>query len=580
MQVLQWLGFDDGFDLTAPHTRRKLWGRLALGLAVSVILAQSLPITHVLAWFTVMLGAESLLALSISRERMARSPVFFRCVRLVASVCNASGWTFGAVLLLQAQSVASSVIALSLLAGIAVYAIGSCFRTPIHMIACGVPPALGLLVLPWLLEAPLAEKAAMEAAMLLLVGFGAGTAVNAVVAHKRLRLGSAAVKEHRRKAEAANRAKTTFLANMSHEIRTPLNGVVAMAQMLGQRPLDVEAREMVGTIRESGETLERLLTDLLDLARIDAGKLAIEHIDFNLGDTVRSTVALYEAQACAKQTNLGVKIAREADGAFIGDPIRVRQIVANFVSNAVKFTTGGEIVVEVASSADGVKLTVSDTGIGFDPAQCSSIFGRFEQADGTITRRYGGSGLGLSICAELATLMEGEVGCESVPGRGSCFWARLPLPPSRAPMSSKKESVNTTAPHGLRILLADDHPVNRRVVEVMLAPTGCDLVQVEDGAAAVAAAEREAFDVILMDMQMPVMDGLTATKEIRAREGAQGRKRTPILMLTANALPEHVEAGRGAGADGHLSKPLRIEDLHLAINSAVSSEQDPPARAA
>ena len=274
-----------------------------------------------------------------------------------------------------------------------------------------------------------------------------------------------------------------------------------------------------------------------------------------------------------------VYVAPEADEHFLGDPVRIRQIISNFVSNAIKFTARGEVRVTVSLSESLLTFAVEDTGIGFD-ATHTDIFGRFQQADGTITRRYGGTGLGLAICAELAALMGGTVDCSSTLGAGSRFWTTLPLARAEAPSEPDESPANTVEAPGLRILVADDHPVNRKVLEMMLAPSGCELVQVEDGAEAVAAWLAEPFDVILMDMQMPVMDGVSAVKEIRQIETNRGSARTPIIMVTANALPEHVAASVAAGADSHLSKPVRIDALHRAIESALAGPVAPVESAA
>ena len=566
---LDWLCFDERLDHTAARSRKKLWLRTSLCIVIAGVFVQFLAPTHVAAWLLVMLGAEAILTISVSPRLMADHPITARAVRMGASAVTASGWCVGSLMLVLPQELAPSIVGVALIAGVAVYAIGSCFRTPIHMFACGVPPAVALLSVPWVGSLTLAELIASEAAMLVVVGFGAMTAVSAVVTHQRLIKTSAAVRHQKRQADAANKAKSVFLANMSHEIRTPLNGVVAMADALSRRPLDPEAADMVQTILSSGESLERLLSDILDAARIDSGKLAIEQIPFHVGDTVRSAVALHQAQAAEKGTSLMVDIAPEADEHFVGDPVRIRQIVCNFVSNAIKFTARGEVRVTASMTDSLLTLAVADTGIGFDATFKDAVFGRFQQADGTITRRYGGTGLGLAICAELAGLMGGTLDCSSTLGAGSRFWTTLPLARPDAPVVSEEPAKPAEA-LGLRILIADDHPVNRKVVEVILAPSGCELVQVADGTEAVAACLAESFDVILMDMQMPVMDGVTAVREIRQVEQRRGAVRTPIIMLTANALPEHVAAGAAAGADGHLSKPIRIDALYRAITDALA----------
>lgn len=375
-------------------------------------------------------------------------------------------------------------------------------------------------------------------------------------------------------AESANLAKTEFLANMSHEIRTPLNGVVAMADLLGATDLGTAQHEMVEIIRTSGLMLSHLLADILDSARIESGKLQIERVEVDVVDLMRSVVALYRLQAQAK----GVELTLALDGVeglcIWGDAVRLRQIVGNLVSNAIKFTEHGAVTVSLElTRPEEIQVMIEDTGIGFDPSTKDRLFGRFQQADGTITRRFGGTGLGLAISRELAFLMGGELDCSSVPGRGSRFWVTLPFEPV-----ADSHQILPTAPadvggqtNALRVLLADDHPTNRRVVELMLAGTGIDLTTAEDGKEALELFRTQSFDVILMDMQMPVMDGLTAVREIRREEAIRGCPRTPIVMLTANVLPEHVSAGAEAGADGHLAKPLSVQALFSAIEDAAAS---------
>ncbi len=377
----------------------------------------------------------------------------------------------------------------------------------------------------------------------------------------------------RRRAEEANRAKSEFLANMSHEIRTPLNGVVAMADALGQRQLAADEHDMVEVIRSSGAMLERLLSDILDSARIESGQVTIEPAPFHLGRAVQDVAALWRIPAEAKGVEVVLHVHPILDRQVQGDAVRVRQVLTNLVSNALKFTSQGKVSLTVEPGLEGdVRFIVTDTGVGFDEEQKARIFGRFQQADGSITRRFGGTGLGLAISRELVELMGGWLECDSTPGVGSRFWFEIPLPP----VGEAIEAVDEVQPVGdvreqpLRVLLADDHPANRKVIEIMLGATAMELVAVEDGAQALETFKREAFDLVLMDMQMPVMDGLTATAGIRAFEAQHGRARTPILMLTANAMAEHVEAGRAAGSDGHLTKPLTLAALFDGIDQVMT----------
>jgi len=387
----------------------------------------------------------------------------------------------------------------------------------------------------------------------------------------------------RQAAEEASRSKSDFLANMSHEIRTPLNGVVAMADALARSELGPREREMVDIVRASSDTLERLLSDILDTAKIESGQITIEPAPFHLADVVRETAALWRPMAEEKGVSLMIGIGPEAERLVQGDVVRIRQILTNLVSNALKFTAAGEVRLNIEDGADDhVRFTVTDTGVGFEPAQRERIFGRFHQADGSITRRFGGTGLGLTISRDLADLMGGSLDCVSQPGAGSRFWFEIPLPTVDAGQSGEvpvPHNEESTVP--LRILLADDHPANRKVVEILLAGTGADLVGVADGSEALEAFRGGGFDLVLMDMQMPVMDGLTATAEIRAFERERGWDRTPLLILTANAMPEHIEAGRKAGSDGHLAKPVTMASLFAGITQVLaSSEPESEVRAA
>jgi PAS domain S-box-containing protein len=398
-----------------------------------------------------------------------------------------------------------------------------------------------------------------------------------------------ALAEAGKAAEAANLAKSEFLANMSHEIRTPLNGVMGVAGALARTPLQPAQREMVALIESSAHTLERLLTDVLDLARVESGRVEIRQDSFEVCELMRTVAALFEPRAHAKKLDFELKLGAgvEPGQTYLGDAVRLRQILSNLISNAVKFTERGGVKVAVRAQACGettrLRFRVEDTGIGFDPAAKARLFQRFEQADGSITRRYGGSGLGLAISRSLAERMGGRLEAWSKPGQGSIFELTLDMQPGEvAPVAGEAEATPAgAAGFAPRVLLAEDHPANRKVVELVLGSIGVELVEVENGAEAVEACEDEIFDLILMDMQMPVMDGLTAIRGIRAREKVRGRRPVPILALSANALPEHVRASHAAGADGHLTKPISaavlIEAVQTACNGGYDGESMPQA---
>ena len=377
-----------------------------------------------------------------------------------------------------------------------------------------------------------------------------------------------ALAEARDVAESANSAKSLFLANMSHEIRTPLNGVIGVAQALARTPLSAQQEEMLELIQSSGHTLQVLLNDILDLARVESGRLELSHEPFHLGRAVREAAQLYQTSAEAKGLQFFVEIAEETDRWIVGDVVRVKQILTNLVSNAVKFTSSGFVSLTAAPGPDRgdrptLRFSVEDTGIGFNSDTRDRLFSRFEQADGAITRRFGGSGLGLAISRQLAEMMSGYLDCESEPGGGSSFILTIPFQAAEAPAATTLVDIASGDDDQarIRVLLADDHPVNRKVVEMILAQVNVELTSVENGAEAVQACRDGDFDIILMDMQMPVMDGLTATREIRLNEAALGLARTPVVMLTANALAEHIASAEAAGADRHLAKPFDAAEL-------------------
>ena len=378
----------------------------------------------------------------------------------------------------------------------------------------------------------------------------------------------------REKAELASLAKSEFLANMSHEIRTPLNGVVGVADMLALAGLPERETKMVELIRSSGQSLDRLLSDVLDLARVEAGQLTVEIAPFHAGELVRAVAALCRLRADEKGLELVADVPPELEGWFLGDAVRVRQILTNLASNAVKFTERGSVTLKAEALASGrLRFTVVDTGVGFSPADKERLFARFQQADGSITRRFGGSGLGLAISRQLAALMGGLVDCESVLDVGSQFWFEAPFAPTDAPERGGAEPPLRPAPErAIRILVVDDHATNQIVVRMMLEQFGMEVAVVDDGAKAVEAAGRETFDAILMDMQMPVMGGLEATRLIRRDEARQGRGRTPVLMLSANAQREHRDAALAAGADGHVAKPVTVAGLMAALSGVLADE--------
>jgi signal transduction histidine kinase/ActR/RegA family two-component response regulator len=375
--------------------------------------------------------------------------------------------------------------------------------------------------------------------------------------------------------ERANQEKSRFLANMSHELRTPLNGVVAVSETLAREQTTARGKELAELISSSGRLLEQVLTDILDFSKIEAGELRLEKGVFDSRTLVGRITALHAEAAAMKGLDLDWSVDPAAEGAWQGDAVRITQILSNLLSNAVKFTAEGGITVHVGRRPHGLAFSVSDTGIGFDAAAGARLFRRFEQADASITRRFGGTGLGLAICRSLAELMGGTIQAASNPGEGSTFVVTLPLEPAEVVSEETVALADEAEVQGINVLLAEDHPTNQRVVSLILEAAGVRLDIVETGVAALERLSDRAYDLVLMDMQMPEMDGLTATQRLRERERALGIPRTPVIMLTANALDDHVQASLAAGADAHLSKPVRADSLLAAIAAALEpAEQD------
>ena len=386
---------------------------------------------------------------------------------------------------------------------------------------------------------------------------------------KRLKALNVSLKRARDDANAANAAKSAFLATMSHEIRTPLNGVLGMAQAMARDELSDRQRERLTVVRQAGETLLALLNDLLDLSRIEAGRLELEDGLIDIESLMTGVQATFTTLASEKDVSFQLAVSPKALGLWRGDPTRVRQVVYNLVSNAVKFTARGEVRVAVRREGGALVFEVADTGPGIAEDRLGSLFHKFVQEDASTTRRYGGSGLGLAICRELATLMGGEVGVVSSVGEGSTFTVRLPLSRAEGALPASV-SMEITAPSGdLRILAAEDNPMNQLVLKTLMAQLGVEVRCVNDGQAACDAAAEQEWDVILMDVQMPVMDGPTAARWIREREEAEGLRRTPIIALTANAMAHHAAEYTSAGMDVLVPKPLELERLIGAIQAVM-----------
>ncbi|OXE35541.1 MAG: hypothetical protein CGW95_13235 [Phenylobacterium zucineum] len=380
------------------------------------------------------------------------------------------------------------------------------------------------------------------------------------------------------RAEAASEAKGQFLAVVSHEIRTPLNGVLGMAQVMEHDPLPKVQRDRLKVIIESGEALLNILNDILDLSKIEADKLELEITDFELADVVASAVASVRSTLERKGLVFELDCPDEINGVYRGDPLRIGQVLSNLLSNAVKFTDNGSVSLRLGYNGTTMSFQVCDTGLGIEPENLNHLFEKFVQADSTITRRFGGTGLGLAICRQLTTAMDGDITVESRPGQGSAFTVTLPLPriPRSEDDSVQKTNTAPVANRELRILVAEDNGVNQLVLRTLLEQAGLVPVVVADGVAALEAWEADHWDLILMDVQMPVMDGVTAAQEIRRRERETERGSTPILALTANAMTHQIEAYIAAGMDGVVAKPIEVANLFESIEAVLADSDRAP----
>lgn len=550
---------------------------------------------HVLSWIWVapwvagVVGSSWVEDRMLSRATIAGSSA--RSLRWIAAafrLFSSALWAFGSLMLIERGDGADRLLAFALLAVSMVNVLMRYYHSRV-LFLIGVTPHMALLSLvAWRLTHKALARGDWITAMTptgVVIMFGMlfwaarGQLFDIWTA---LVKATADAREGEQTARQASLAKSNFLATMGHELRTPLNGMLGMAQaMTMSGALNADQCGQLTVIRRSGESLAAVLNDLLDLSKIEAGELKLEVNDFDLEHLARGVVAIFSLQAEEKDLTFNFSMEDAANGLYRGDPARVRQLLYSLLSNAVKFTHSGAIAFTVGRAGGEITLAVDDTGAGIAPEHIDQLFDSFFQADASSTRRYAGAGLGLTICQELVSLMGGRIAVTSALGEGSTFTVTLPLErladvkPRAAVVTTPEPVAAAGTSDEIRVLAAEDNEVNQLVLKTLLSQAGVIPTMVADGAQAVEAWERETWDIILMDIQMPQMDGVQATREIRRREAETGRARTPILAVTANAMVHQVAAYEAAGMDGVVPKPIEISRLFAAMEAALDAEAQP-----
>ena len=372
----------------------------------------------------------------------------------------------------------------------------------------------------------------------------------------------------RERAEAASVAKTDFLATMSHEIRTPLNSIIGFAQVLDMdKEMRADSRRQIDLIRRSGIALLTVVNDILDFSKVEAGRIELDPKPVDLTVVCRDALAIVAEAADSKGLALTMQVEGELAEGHVCDDHRLCQVLLNYLNNAVKFTDAGQVTLTLTATPEGerdrVRISVADTGVGIAPTAAATLFQRFSQVDSSVSRTHGGTGLGLAICKGLVEAMGGQVGVESAPGAGSTFWLELHLERARVSISAEEDD-DRAAALSAHILLVDDHPMNRELGVLMLQILGCTADVACDGREAIEAAKTGRYDAILMDLHMPGVDGLAATRAIRALEGERGQ--VPIIAMSADVLPEQIARMRDVGMVDSVDKPVKIENLHACLS--------------
>ena len=563
---------NEQLDIVGAESRATLGIRLALTVVSALLLGLNFGPAPAVIWLCAVAAGEAW-TWGVTREPAAGRPnsTTNRLLYVGATVAVTLCWSGAAWMYWRTGSQALQLTCIAISASQMIHGQCFAFRSKLALgVLAGIPAALliGLLTL----------DGGFSGAPLLTVAVSLGLAVlyifNSAVVNMR---SAEALERAQQQAVEANQAKSAFLALMSHELRTPMNGVLGMAHALKQTRLDDRQTAQVEMLIRSGDGLMAILNDILDVSKIEAGKLELEDIAFDLGEVGVRVIDLWRDTASAKGVELSYELAPGAPRWLSGDPTRIRQIMLNLVSNALKFTQVGEVRLSVrpliAQGEDTIRfeIAVSDTGIGITPEQQARLFRSFAQADAATTRRFGGTGLGLAICRQLTDLMGGEIAVDSEPDRGSVFRVILELPRADPVHLSEPQAESGDLSH-LTLLVAEDNPINQAVVRAVLEAVGARLETAKDGAEALDMLREKAFDLVLMDVHMPRMDGLEALRRIRA--GETGDARQPVIALTADALPGEDQKLMAHGFDDVQPKPIQPMALIAAILDACEARAE------
>ncbi len=550
---------DDGLPGSTLEVSKRSWRNRLFGVGLAaVLLLMGFGIPAACAWILANIALEGSLFFARARyARMGRRPPIVE--RLAPILGFSAVWsTMASVCLFYGDpplQIAGLVILLALLIASLKYAAlswaGFVFLAPAPFVALTLAPVM------------LTDFRGWELALLLLALLGLG-AVIANVAHT-IRRNARALEAARAHALDASRSKSAFLAMMSHELRTPMNGVLGMAHALAATKLTPQQAGYLDMIVQSGDGLMAVLNDILDLSKIEAGKLELEAVSFDVDKLGRQIFLMWSETARLKGLELVLEIDPATPAWLAGDPVRVRQILLNLISNALKFTEQGEVTVRIAPlTPRGIEILVTDTGIGMRQDQQDKLFQAFSQAEASTTRRFGGTGLGLSICRQLAEMMDGDISVTSEPGSGTTFRVALPLPTGQAPAEAEIQN-EIVSLEGREILVVDDNKVNQAVAKAILEAAGAVVTLADDGLDGLEKLRAGNFGVVLMDVHMPRMDGIEALGRIRA--GEAGRFDIPVIALTADAMSGEGERLLSLGFDEAHPKPIQPAELLYAVGA-------------